>query len=98
MIRRRITVALALVASIVLTGCNAAKDLTYQGWIESDLIFVGPDEAGRVVTLAVREGDQVEAGAPLFTLDSDLQAADVHTANAQVAEARARLARLESAQ
>src|SRR6185369_9931346 len=48
--------------------------------------------------LSVREGDDVMMGAPLFALDSELQAADVHTAAAQVAEARARLARLESAQ
>ena len=61
-------------------------------------MFVGPDEAGRVETLAVREGDQVAAGAPLFAVDADLQQADVHTAAAQVAEARARLARLEAAQ
>ena len=35
---------------------------------------------------------------PLFAIDAELHAADVHTAAAQVAEARARLARLESAQ
>ena len=41
----------------------------YQGWVEADLIFVSPDEAGRVETLSVREGDTVEKGAPLFTVD-----------------------------
>ena len=70
----------------------------FQGWVEADLIFVGPDEAGRVESLAVREGDEVAAAMPLFAIDAELQAADVHTAAAQVAEARARLARLESAQ
>ena len=69
-----------------------------QGWIEADFVFVGPDEAGRVEALHVREGDTIAAGAPLFAVDADLQEADVHTASAQVAEARARLARLESAQ
>ena len=43
----------------------------YQGWVEADLIFVSPDEAGRVETLSVREGDAVEKGAPLFTVDPD---------------------------
>ena len=28
-----------------------------QGWVEADFVFVGPDEAGRVETLDVREGD-----------------------------------------
>ena len=69
-----------------------------QGWVEGDFVFVGPDEAGRVETLAVREGDQVAAGAPLFAVEADLQQADVRTTAAQVSEARARLARLEAAQ
>ncbi len=64
-------------AVLVLAGCNDGKEPTYQGWIEAELIFVGPDEAGRVETLSVREGDQVDAEAPLFTLDADLQLADV---------------------
>jgi HlyD family secretion protein len=69
-----------------------------QGWIEGDFVFVGPDETGRVETLSVREGDQVASGAPLFTVDADLQKADVNTTTAQVAEARERLRRLEAAQ
>jgi HlyD family secretion protein len=69
-----------------------------QGWVEADLVFVGPDDAGRVETLNVREGDQVAAGAPLFAVDADLQQSDLNSAVAQVAEARARLNRLEAAQ
>ena len=75
-----------------------ARARRLQGWVEADFVFVGPDETGRVETLAVHEGDQVAAGAPLFAVDADLQQAGVHTAAAQVDEARARLARLESAQ
>jgi HlyD family secretion protein len=70
-------VALALFAALLLGGCNDGKEPTFQGWIEAELIFVGPDETGRVETLSVREGDQVELRAPLFTLDADLQLADV---------------------
>jgi HlyD family secretion protein len=95
---RRLGVALAFAAAALLAGCDKAKEGGFQGWVEADLIFVGPDEAGRVETLAVREGSEIAVGAALFALDSELQAADVHTAAAQVAEARARLARLESAQ
>ncbi len=91
------TRALAAAFLLALAACGG-NDGRLQGWVEGDFVFVGPDEAGRVETLAVREGDAVERGATLFAVDTDLQTADVHTASAQVAEARARLARLESAQ
>jgi HlyD family secretion protein len=98
MTARRIVAAIAAATTLLLGGCDNGKDAAFQGWVEADLIFVGPDEAGRIETLAVREGDEVASGAPLFGLDSDLQVADVHTAAAQVAESRARLARLETSQ
>jgi HlyD family secretion protein len=90
---RRITLVLAL--ALALTGCGNGKEPTYQGWVEAELIFVGPDEQGRIETLNVREGDQVALRAPLFTLDSDLQQADVAmqeaaVKNAQIAYGRAR--------
>ena len=81
-------IALALVAALVLAGCDNGKEPTFQGWIEAELIFVGPDESGRVETLAVREGDQVEQRAPLFTLDADLQLADVAMQEAAVKNAQ----------
>src|SRR2546421_158119 len=87
-----------VVIALALAACGSANNGRLQGWVEGDFVFVGPDDAGRVETLNVREGNTVAAGAPLFAIDADLQAADVHTASAQVAEARARLARLESAQ
>lgn len=84
--------------ALAVAACGNADTGRMQGWVEADFVFVGPDETGRVETLAVREGDAVAAGAPLFALDADLQASDVNSAAAQVAEARARLARLEAAQ
>ena len=81
--------ALALIAALApaLAGCSE-KDPTYQGWVEANLIFVAPDEAGRIETLAVREGDKVEAGAPLFTLDRDLFEADLNMHMATLANAK----------
>ena len=61
---------------------------TFEGWIEAYFIFVSPDETGRVETLAVREGDPVTVGAPLFTLDADLQRAAVAENEAAVANAK----------
>jgi HlyD family secretion protein len=81
-------IALALVTALALAGCNENKEPTYQGWIEAELIFVGPDEMGRIETLYVREGDQVALRAPLFTLDPDLQQADVAMQDASVKNAQ----------
>jgi len=49
---------------------------------------VSPDESGRVETLSVREGDPITVGAPLFTLDSELQRAAVAENEAAVANAK----------
>ena len=56
---------------------NPAPRLSFEGWVEAYFVFVGPDEAGRIETLNVREGDEVKEGAPLFALDADLQRAAV---------------------
>ncbi len=79
----RILTALALAAG--LAGCNEARDPGYQGWVEADMIFVSPDESGRVTRLNVREGDEVKAGTELYSVDDDLQRADLNQNNATLA-------------
>jgi HlyD family secretion protein len=83
---RRMAVACAV--ALALAGCGNSADRGYQGWVEADLIFVSPDEAGRVETLSVREGDTVSKGDPLFTVDPDLQQADLDVAKAALVNAR----------
>jgi HlyD family secretion protein len=77
-----------LLLSSALAGCNETKHPGYQGWIEADMIFVSPDEPGRVIKLNVREGDQVKAGAALYSVDDDLQKADLNQNNATLANAQ----------
>jgi HlyD family secretion protein len=69
--------AAMLFAGLVLAGCGKSDDRMLQGWVEAELLFVSPDEQGRVETLKVREGDRVEKGAILFSVDDDLQRADL---------------------
>ena len=73
---------------VALAGCGESKNPGYQGWIEADLIFVSPDEQGRVVKLNVREGDQVKVGDPLYAVDDDLQQANLNQSNATLANAQ----------
>lgn len=69
--------AAVLVAALALAGCNDRNSRLLQGWVEADLIFVSPDEQGRVEVLKVREGDHVKKGELLFTVDDDLQEAEL---------------------
>lgn len=77
-----------MAAGMLMSGCNGDGAPTFQGWVEADMIFVGPDESGRIETLSVREGDMVELRAPLFTLDADLQRADVAMQEASLKNAQ----------
>jgi HlyD family secretion protein len=72
----------------VLAGCNDKRDPGFQGWVEADMIFVSPDEAGRVTKLNVREGDEVKSGDQLYTVDDDLQVADLNQNKATPANAQ----------
>jgi len=60
----------------------------YQGWIEANTVFIGADEPGRVGTQFVREGDAVKAGAPLFTINDDLERAAVAQEEATLSNAQ----------
>jgi HlyD family secretion protein len=82
----RVLAALALAA--MLSGCDEHRDPGYQGWVEADMIFVSPDETGRVTKLNVREGDEVKTGMQLYTVDDDLQQADLNQNNATLANAQ----------
>src|SRR6201982_4239652 len=83
---RRTLGALALAAALL--GCNEARSPGYQGWVEAAMIFVSPDEAGRVTKLNVREGDEVKTGEQLYTVDDDLQVADLNQNKATLANAQ----------
>ena len=72
----------------MLAGCDEQRDPGYQGWVEADMIFVSPDETGRVTKLNVREGDEVKTGMQLYTVDDDLQQADLNQNNATLANAQ----------
>jgi HlyD family secretion protein len=91
--RRAAAIALLAAAGIAAGAYfhlrNGGDQRQFQGWVEAYLVFVSPDEAGRVEKLGVREGDSVQPGALLFALDADLQRAALAENEAAVTNARA---------
>ncbi len=94
--RRGALAAGLLLALAALAGCSRAPEGEFSGYVEGDLLFIGPQEAGRVLKLPVAEGSRVAAGAVLAELESDIQAADLAAARAVQGEAQAKLARLKA--
>lgn len=81
----------AILSAFFLAACSREPDAGLTGYVEADLLYLAPQDAGVVGSLAVREGDQVKAGDILFTLDPARLslAAQQATALAQGAAARA---------
>lgn len=80
--------AVLCAVGFVPASCSKQSANTYQGWVEANLIFVAPDETGRVRTLTMQEGDTVKTGDLLFTVDDDLQQADLAQVKASVKNAQ----------
>ncbi len=76
------------IATLALAGCDNSMDKRLQGWVEADMVFVSPDEQGRVEVLKVNEGDRVRKGELLFTVDDDLQKAELEVRRTAVTNAQ----------
>lgn len=92
-VRTAVATVIATVVTGALPGCHRTEaDGPLAGYAEAELTRVAAPLAGRLTTLAVQRGAQVQAGAPLFTLEQDNEAAALREAQArqQRAEAVAR--------
>ena len=81
----------ASLALLPLFGCGNNDQTFYQGYVEGDYVYVASSEPGRLDTLAVRRGQQVDANQPLYTLDATREAAARDQARAELSAARAQL-------
>ncbi len=70
----------------------------YQGWVEADTLFIGTETTGRLTKLDVAEGQAIDAGTPLFRLDSLSEEAAATAARATLAQSQAALDLAQAAQ
>ena len=69
----------------------------FQGYMEGNLVYMAPEEGGRIERLAVEVGDGVAEGQFLFNLESSVQIAQRNEAEARLRQAEAQLANLKEA-
>src|SRR5512145_2232505 len=64
-----LTLTLTLALAVVACGNgNGTGPVRATGYVEATEVRVAPEVGGRVLTMAVEEGDRVEAGARIATL------------------------------
>src|SRR4051794_17836521 len=73
------------------------KPNTFQGYMEGNLVYMAPEESGRIERLDVEAGDQVAEGQLLFALESSVQVAQRNETEARLRQAEAQLANLKAA-
>jgi HlyD family secretion protein len=80
----------------LLAGCQPVQESRFQGYVEGEPVLIAAQQSGQLTSLAVQRGDEVKAGAPLFSQDQATEAANVSQAQAQLAQTQAQLADLST--
>lgn len=94
---RRLRPPLVCVLAGLAAGCSEPPRTALQGYVEGEFVRVAAPYAGALETLTVQRGQQITAGAALFALESENEAAARREAQERLASARAQLANLEKA-
>jgi len=88
------SVIFAVLAAIVLAGCDRQGNGAFQGYVEGEFVYVASPLGGALTHLAVARGERIEAGQLLFALDRQPEAAALLQAEKNLAQAQAHLADL----
>lgn len=87
----------AILAFLAVLGCEKPADDGWQGYIEGEFVLLASPFAGQLEKLHVRRGDRVEAGKPVFALESESERAARQEAAQRLKSAEARLENLQAA-
>lgn len=105
--RRRLLLQIGLAAGLVIVLAVAAWLLLgfgrfgngehFTGYVVSDDVYMTSPVAGTLVHVAVQRGQRVAVGAPLFSVDPTVRAAQTEQARAGIAANRSEVAQRQSA-
>jgi len=95
---KRLATAIALAAAAACSEPPPSDRIRVSGHVDATEVRIGPDAGGRILTLTVKEGDRIQQGQTILTLDTrDTQLAiDRAKAEQAAAEAQLRLVRAGS--
>ena len=93
---RTATIIAMLAAAAALAACNEKAAPPLLGYVEIEPTRVSSPQAGRLVRLAVVRGGEVDAGAPLFALDTELEQPALAEAEARELQNRAQARDLDT--
>ena len=86
---RRILASAA--AALALGACSKPESTALQGYVEGEFVRVAAPFPGTLVSLDVQRGGNVQAGTPLFTLESEREDAARREATERVRKAEAQV-------
>lgn len=72
-----------------IPGIATPPPASYAGYVEADYVYVAPTTPGTITAIAVANGDSIDKGSVLATLDTAQYQAALDAAKAQVAAAQA---------
>ncbi|MBI1365782.1 MAG: HlyD family efflux transporter periplasmic adaptor subunit [Alphaproteobacteria bacterium] len=84
--------AILAICLCLLAACAGKDGDVVTGYVEGETLMIGPQDAGAVASVDVKEGDSVAAGALLFSMDKARAELAWKQAEATAAAAKARAA------
>lgn len=94
--KRRYSLVPHLLAGCLLAGCQPAPPQHFQGYAEGEAVRVAAQQSGVLTSLAVQRGDTVQSGTALFSLEHAQEAAALAQTTAQLQQAQAQAANLDT--
>jgi HlyD family secretion protein len=85
-----------VIVAAALQACSPRSPPAYQGYVEGEFVYLGSSQPGRLMHLAVSRGQNVDANAPLFSLEAIEETAAHREAQQQLDAASALLADLRT--
>jgi membrane fusion protein (multidrug efflux system) len=92
-----LTLPLAVIAGGVLYWVSLqGKVSTDNAYVQQDKVSIGAEVGGKIVEIAVKEGEQVDAGDLLFRVDPEPYRLQIRQADAQIAAAQANVTAMQN--